>query len=80
LSSDRKELPVFTRRSLLSFMRYLDAAALDPNFNLREECSAALQRYYLSRIPQGPDQIVVQDLLDACGIGSNQWLLGGKYD
>jgi hypothetical protein len=80
LSSDRKELPVFTRRSLLSFMRYLDSAALDPNFNLREECSAALQRYYLSRIPQGPDQIVVQDLLDACGIGSNQWLLGGKYD
>jgi len=72
LGARRKERQVFTRRGLLSMLQYL-ASPLGVGTGATEAAfSEALTRYYLDRVAISEDKTVVQQLLEAAGIGGKK--------
>lgn len=79
---DTKERLVFTRRTLLSFMDYLDKAKLidprtDEETTIAEDPKRiileALKKYYVDKIRTPEDKKKVQDLLSALKLTREKW-------
>lgn len=72
----RREKQVFSRRVLLSVLRYMGAVCANlPGLPWETGARRALNRYYLGRATCGDEREVVARLLDAAGIGPGVWEL-----
>lgn len=78
LGNRRRERYIFTRRGLLSFIDFLANLLPYHEGDITRVLRLALYRYYLARIADPGDQMVVIQLLDAVGIGPNQWLFDAQ--
>lgn len=78
LGNRRRERYIFTRRGLLSFIDFLANLLPQNKAPTTRILRIALYRYYLARIADPNDQMVVIQLLDAVGIGPNQWMFSGQ--
>lgn len=78
LGNRRRERYIFTRRGLLSFIDFLANLLPNGEDDTTRTLRLALYRYYLARIADPNDQMVVIQLLDAVGIGPNQWLFDAQ--
>ncbi|TNE44829.1 MAG: hypothetical protein EP343_29700 [Deltaproteobacteria bacterium] len=78
LGNRRRERYIFTRRGLLSFIDFLANLVPGNSSPTTRILRIALYRYYLARIADPNDQMVVIQLLDAVGIGPNQWMFSGQ--
>jgi MoxR-like ATPase len=76
LGARRKERYVFSRRSLLSVMQLLASPYRDGR-SPRELYREAIRRYYVQRVGDPDDRKALDDLLDAVGLGSGKWSVGG---
>lgn len=66
----RKERPVFTRRSLLSVLDYIERVACpEPSTPAGPLLKLAATRYYMDRVAGSDDRQVVSKLLEASGLG-----------
>jgi MoxR-like ATPase len=72
----RQERYVFTRRGLLAVMDCL-TGLVDAGVTPQEAMRVALTRYYLDRVAAHDDRTIVGRLLDAAGIGTQTWTVGG---
>ena len=73
----RRERYVFTRRGLLAIVRFLsnDLHARQNEADRTHDVRASICRYYLNRVTNREDQVVVLRLLDAVGLGIKSWRL-----
>ena len=73
----RRERYIFTRRSLLSVIRFLsnDLHVSRSGSSRTYDVKAALCRYYLNRVTNQEDRVAILNLLDAVGLGVKSWRL-----
>lgn len=69
IGAQRKESYVFTRRTLLSVLGYVDhVLACNPGTTLAAAIDAAVNRYYVEKFATPQDRMTVRALLDATGL------------
>lgn len=75
LGRHRRERYVFTRRSLLGLLEYLqrEAPRDEAGEPLARVLRLGLMRYYVQRVTPGEDRKLMLQLLDAAGIGPQTW-------